>query len=206
MPSTLGIVGGAGSLKDTTQPRLLGYKVNYIENPSFEFDTGNWSGVASATFERVTTDSVNGSACLKVFNVSGSAVAHSSVPLETEGTYFVSAWIKQQEGNTTATNFIRYIQTETLGGSSVQAANIGIVTPTIGEWTRVSGSFVKNASANYVTIRVVTGSTSDTDVFFVDSVMLQKTDVLEDYFDGDSEKCFWAQTPHNSFSGKSPYF
>lgn len=205
MPSTIGIVGGAGSLKDTTQPRLLGYKVNYIENPSFEVGTGNWTGIASATFERVTTDSVNGSACLKVYNVSGSAVQHSSVPLETEGTYFVSAWVKQQEGNTTATNFLRVIQTETLGGATIVAANIGTTTPTIGQWTRLSASFTKNASADYVSIRVVTNSTSDTDVFFVDSVMLQKTDTLEDYFDGDSSNCFWAQTPHNSFSGKSPY-
>lgn len=205
MPSTVGIVGAAGNLKNTQQPRLLGYKVNYIQNPSFEIGTGNWSSVAGATFERVTTDSVNGSACLKVYNVSGSAVAHSAVPLETAGTYFVSAWVKQQEGNTTATNFFRVIQTDTLGGSTIVASNIGITTPTIGQWTRLSASFTKNASANYVTIRVVTGSTSDTDVFFVDSVMLQKTNSLENYFDGDSEDSFWALTPHNSFSGKTPY-
>jgi hypothetical protein len=205
MPSTVGIVGAAGNLKNTQQPRLLGYKVNYVENPSFEIGTGNWSSVGGATFERVTTDSVNGSSCLKVYNSSGSAVAHSSIPLETEGTYFVSAWVKQQTGNTTATNYFRVIQTDTAGGTAIQQSNIGIVTPTIDVWTRISASFVKNASAGYVTIRIVTGSTSDTDVFFVDSVMLQKTDSLQDYFDGDSEDSFWALTPHNSFSGKTPY-
>jgi hypothetical protein len=206
MPSTVGITSAAGNLKNKTEPRLLGYKVNYIQNPSFELGTTNWSGIAGATFERITTDSVNGSACLKVFNVSGSAIAHSGVPLEVSGTYYVSAWVKQQEGNTTATNFIRFIQTDTLGGTVIQQGNVAVTTPTIGQWTRISGSFTKNASANYVTIRVATGSTSSSDVFFVDSVMLQKTDSLEDYFDGDSESCFWTLTPHNSFSGKDPYF
>jgi hypothetical protein len=205
MPSTVGIVGAAGNLKNTQEPRLLGYRVNYVQNPSFEIGTGNWSSVAGATFERVTTDFVNGSSCLKVYNSSGSAVAHSSLPLETAGTYFVSAWVKQQAGNTTATNFFRIIQTDTAGGTSVQASNIGIITPTIDVWTRMSASFVKNVSAGYVTIRIATNSTSDTDVFFVDSVMLQKTDSLQDYFDGDSEDSFWALTPHNSFSGKTPY-
>jgi len=54
MPLSLGIASGAGFLKNPAEPRVLGYRVNYISNPSFEVDTTGWSAVAGATLARST--------------------------------------------------------------------------------------------------------------------------------------------------------
>ena len=73
MPLSLGIASAAGFLKNPAEPAALGYRVNYIKNPSFEVDTSGWSPIASATLSRTTGESFTGSASLSVTNVSASA-------------------------------------------------------------------------------------------------------------------------------------
>jgi hypothetical protein len=62
----------------------------------------------------------------------------------------------------------------------------------------------KQGSANFMIIRVVTGSAVAGEIFYVDSVMLEKSTTLNSYFDGSSGG-FWAGTAHASFSGATPY-
>jgi hypothetical protein len=205
MPLSLGVASGAGYLKNPAEPFLLGYRVNWVENPSFEVDTTGWSSVASATLSRDTVNYRSGLASLKVVNVSGSAAQYSDLPLVAgSGFYTISAYVKLETGATTANYFIRQLQYENIGGPTVAAGNIGTQSLSVtGDWVRLTGTINKAATANYLTFRVVTASTTGGDIFYVDDVMVEKGNTAGTYFDGDTG--FWAGTAHDSFSGSTPY-
>jgi hypothetical protein len=211
MPSTIGIISAAGSLKNTAEPAALGYRVNYITNPSFEVDTTNWFGFGSATLARTTGQSNTGSASLSVTNSNGSGAQFGNsgtmIPLIAgEGTYYLSVYVKLASGATSANYFMRALQYEAQdSGGTVAAGTIGTQALTdTGSWARLSGSFTKSALANFLIIRVATASTTPGDVFYVDSVLLEKSTTLNSYFDGSSNG-FWSGTANDSFSGGSPY-
>jgi hypothetical protein len=211
MPSTIGIVSAAGSLKNTAEPAALGYRVNYITNPSFEVDTTGWSGVSSGTIARTTGEFNTGSASLSVTNASSSGAQFGSpgsmIPLIAgEGTYYISAYIKLANGNAPANYYLRHLEYEAQDSSgSVSTGNVGTQSLAYtGNWVRLSGSFTKNAASNFAIIRVVTNSTTAGEIFYVDSVLLEKSTTLKSYFDGSSNG-FWSGTANNSFSGGSPY-
>jgi hypothetical protein len=207
MPLTLGIAGSAGFLKNNAEPRALGYRVNYVSNPSFEIDTTGWSSVASATLARTTSEFNTGAASLSVTNASGSAAAYGFIPLVAgEGTYYVSAYVKLASGNSPANYFLRHLQYEEQGSAgTVAAGNVGTQSLSYtGNWVRLSAAVTKNTSANFMVIRVVTNSTVSGEIFYVDSVMVEKSNTLGTYFDGGSNG-FWAGSSNNSFSGASPY-
>jgi hypothetical protein len=211
MPLSLGIASGAGFLKNPAEPAALGYRVNYITNPSFEVDTTNWFGFGSATLSRTTGEFNTGSASLSITNSSGSGAQFGNngtmIPLVGgEGTYYLSAYVKLGVGATEANYFMRALQYEAQDSSStVAAATIGAQSLSYtGNWVRLSGSFTKNAGANFLIIRVATGSTISGEIFYVDSVMLEKSTTLKSYFDGGSGG-FWAGSANASFSGATPY-
>ena len=212
MPLSLGIASGAGFLKNPAEPAALGYRVNYITNPSFEVDTAGWSAVAGATLSRTTGEFNTGSASLSVTNVSGSAaqfgiIDGTMIPLVAgEGTYYISASVKLANGNNSANYFLRVLQyAEQNSSSTVAAANVGTTNLSYtGSWVRLGGSFTKNTGPNFAIIRVVTGSTAAGEIFYVDSVMLEKSSTLGTYFDGGSNG-FWSGSANASFSGATPY-
>jgi len=211
MPLSLVIASGAGFLKNPAEPRVLGYRVNYVTNPSFEVDTTNWTGVAGGTLARNTSEFNTGSACLAITNVNASGAQFgnegSMIPLIAgEGTYYISAYVKLASGNASANYFLRFLQyAEQNSPSTVAAGNVGITNLSYtGDWVRLSGSFTKNAGANFAIIRVVTSSNNAGEVFYVDSVMLEKSNTVGSYFDGSSNG-FWSGTANASFSGGTPY-
>ena len=207
MPLSLGISSGAGFLKNPAEPAALGYRVNYVPNPSFEVNTAGWSSVASATLARTTGEFNTGSASLSVTNVSGSAAQYSMIPLVAgPGIYYLSAHIKLAAGNSTANYFLRHLQyEETTSTSTVAAGNVALTSLSYtGNWVRIGAAITKNTAANFMTIRVVTSSTVSGEIFYVDSVMLEKSDTLKSYFDGGSGG-FWSGSANASFSGATPY-
>ena len=205
MPLSLGVASGAGYLKNPAEPFLLGYRTNWLSNPSFEVDTTGWSSVAGATLSRDTVNYRSGVASLKVVNVSAAAAQYSEIPLVAgSGFYTISAYVKLETGATTANYFIRQLQYENIGGSTVAAGNIGIQSLSVtGSWVRLTGTISKAATANYLSIRVVTASTTGGDIFYVDDVMVEKGNTAGTYFDGDTG--FWTGTAHDSFSGATPF-
>jgi hypothetical protein len=211
MPLSLGIASGAGFLKNPAEPAALGYRVNYITNPSFEVDTTGWVATAGGTIARTTGEFNTGSASLAVTNSSGSSAQFGNsgtmIPLVAGGgTYYISAYVKLASGNSPANYFIRQLQYEEQDSAgTVSATNIGIQSLSYtGNWVRLSASVTKQSSANFMIIRVVTGSTTSGEVFYVDSVMLEKSNSLGSYFDGSSGG-FWSGAANASFSGATPY-
>lgn len=204
MPINVGCIGAAGSLKDVTKPRELGYRVNYINNPTFEINSSDWTPFAGTTLERSTSVSYIGGSSLKVTNTSGGGVQNTTrIPfISVDDVWHISAYIKLESTSSTATYYLRHLQyaTET-SSAAISSGNIGIVSvsPSDG-WVRLSGSFTKTQGANFFVMRIATTSSSNTDVFYVDNALAEYTPDLGDYFDG-SYNGFWAGTAHNSRSG-----
>jgi len=205
MPLSLGVASGAGYLKNPAEPFLLGYRTNWVSNPSFEVNTTGWASIAGSTLSRDTVNYRSGTASLKVVNASASAAQYSDVPLVAgSGFYTISAYVKLETGATTANYFIRQLQYENIGGPTVAAGNIGIQSLSVtGNWVRLVGTISKATLGNYLNFRIVTASTTAGDIFYVDDVMVEKGDTAGTYFDGDTG--FWAGTPHDSFSGATPF-
>jgi hypothetical protein len=211
MPLTLGLSSGAGSLKNKAEAVSLGYRVNFVSNPTFETNTTGWSSVAGATLERVTNEYYTGSASLKVTNTTANPAAqfgstNNLIPLLFEGTYQISAYIKVGLGNAPANYFLRYLEYEfAAGGSTIAAGNVGVTQLShTGNWVRISGSFTKNIIGNYLALRVVSSLSNPNEFFHVDSIMVENSSTLKPYFDGSSNG-FWTGSENASFSGGSPY-
>lgn len=211
MPLTIGLSSSAGYLKNKAEASSLGYRINYVSNPTFEVNTTNWSAVSGATLERVTDEYYTGLASLKITNTTSNAAAqfgstNTLIPLLEEGTYQLSAYVKVGLGNAPANYFIRFLEYEfASGGSTIAAGNVGVTQLSYsGNWVRISGSFTKNALGNYLAIRVVSSLANPNEFFYVDSVMVERSTTLKPYFDGSSNG-FWTGSENASFSGGSPY-
>lgn len=211
MPLTLGLSSGAGNLKNRAEAISLGYRVNYVSNPTFKTNTTGWSSVAGATLERVTDEYYTGSASLKVTNTTANSAAqfgstNTLIPLLFEGTYQISAYVKVGLGNAPANYFLRYLEYEfASGGSTIAAGNVGVIQLShTGNWVRIFGSFTKNIIGNYLSVRVVSSLSNPNEFFHVDSIMVENSSTLKPYFDGSSNG-FWTGSEDASFSGGSPY-
>ena len=212
MPLSLGIASGAGFLKNPAEPAALGYRVNYLINPSFEVDTTDWHALSS-TIARSTGEFNTGSASLAVTSTSNTVAASvqcgfsgDMIPLIAgEGNYYLSAYVKLASGNAPATYSLRALQYEEENSAgTVTNATFGLQSLSYtGNWVRLSGSFTKSGSANFVIIRVQ-GPSAIGEIFYVDSVMLEKSTTLRSYFDGGSNG-FWSGSANASFSGGTPY-
>jgi hypothetical protein len=146
-----------------------------------------------------------GAASLKVINTSSSAAQYSNIPLIAgAGSYTISVYVKLGAGTSTANYFLRQLQYENIGGPTVSTSNLGTQSLSGGgDWVRLTGTFTKAVSANYLNIRIVTNSTTNGDIFYLDDVLVEKSNAAGLYFDGDSG--FWSGTPHGSISGGTPY-
>jgi hypothetical protein len=214
MPLSLGIASGAGFLKNQAEPAALGYRVNYIDNPSFEVNIDGWNQFGSATLARSTAESFTGSASIEVTATTAGAGAQrgttgvgNMIPLVGgPGTYYISAYVKLASGTASGTYSLRHLQyEEETSGSTVAAGTVGSQSLSYtGDWVRLSASFTKNTSANFAIIRVSTATANVGEIFYIDSVMLEKSDTLRSYFDGGSNG-FWSGTANASFSGATPY-
>jgi len=209
MPVNVGSIAGAGYLKNPEEAPRLGYRINYIKNPSFNVDIADWTSFNGTTLERTTDEFYVGSSCLKVTNTSGGGVQTlDRIPfIESTDEWTVSAYVKLDPLNDNATYYLRHLQYTAINSlAAISSGNIGIESLTGADgWVRLSGSFTRTSGANFFALRIVTTSASNTDIFFVvDGVMAERVSTLGTYFDGSSNG-FWTGTPNLSYSGATPY-
>jgi len=208
MPVNVGSIAGAGYLKNPEEAPRLGYRINYIKNPSFNVDIADWTSFNGTTLERTTDEFYVGSSCLKVTNTSGGGVQTlDRIPfIQSTDEWTVSAYVKLDPLNDNATYYLRHLQYTAINSlAAISSGNIGIESLTGADgWVRLSGSFTRTSGANFFALRIVTTSASNTDIFFVDGVMAERVSTLGTYFDGSSNG-FWTGTPNLSYSGATPY-
>jgi hypothetical protein len=213
MPLSIGIASGAGSLKNPAEPRALGYRVNLVPNPSFEVNADDWFATTAATVARSTDESLNGSASLRVVTTAAGNGAQygrttspfTKLPYNDQGTYIASAYVKTEVGSASATYVLRYFEYENQTSTSTVGSGIldsKVVADGDG-WVRLDGSWTRTGIANYVIIRIQSGSAVSGNAFFIDNVLVEESNTLGSYFDGDVG--FWSGTPHDSISGGTPY-
>lgn len=214
MPSTVGIFSASGSLKNSSEPAALGYRVNLVRNPSFEVNTTDWSAKGGSSIETSATETYSGSNSLKITlgSVSTTGALYgpngNRIP-GTPGIYTASFYIKPDSGVTDATYRVRMFTYEDDPNGDLLSSPSGgntLITGTDG-WTRISNTFdLTNLSdMNYFSVAVERLSDGSGEIVYVDAFLVEKSGSLGTYFDGSLSAGFWSGTAHNSFSGGDPY-
>lgn len=143
-------------------------RTNLCTNPGFEVNTTGWSAVGSATISRATSRYRVGTASLQVIpSVDNDGASFAFSGLTVGGPTTASAWVY----STIATSIVVSWFTD----SSVFSIPAGA-------WTRVYQTSSTTPSATQtLTIKTPTASSG---TFFIDTVLLEQTDQLRDYFSG----------------------
>lgn len=170
------------SLISETQRVIAEYvpeRTNLVNNPSFEDTTSGWY-TDNSTLARSTSHSKFGSYSLLVTPSTSNGGAMWSASVTTTGVqYILSAWIYAESPTTVAFTY---------GGASESIpANT---------WTRISHVVTFSVPTNFPSIRSV-GSTTP---FYVDAVMVERGNILRDYFDGSFAGAYWFGTANFSKS------
>lgn len=198
------VVGEAGKFNGSVRLRPASIS-NYINNPSWEVDTSYWTMYSGATYERVTTDAVFGSACAKITtgatsnpylycgNVLGGP-AHSIGQVWT-----LSAYVKAANASGIGKTLTARLRED--GDNAKETFSSVTLT---GTWQRISVTRTLTTDAtnlnHYFRFTSMGGSN---DAYFIDAVQLELNPDASPYIDGSLSGCAWAGTAHNSVSTQS---
>lgn len=150
-------------------------RTNLITNPSFETNTTSWSGTGSATIAQSATRAWVGTKSLLVtWPTAGAGSAHADITpggLVVGDTYVLSGYVYVPSGS------------PDVALAAPGPAVTGTSTSTKSAWTQISLTFVATSATNVLRLTTAGASTSG-QTCYLDGVMLEHTDTLEDYFDG----------------------
>lgn len=185
-------------------------RINYIKNPSFERDIQGFDISASHSLTRITSDSVFGSACgeLEISTTAATSASNGGVFLPANATgrvsvvegedYYASVYVKNTIGSRTIELRVAGYTSAT-ASTQITTATVTTANPT--SWTRISVRYTVPATVTHIGVSIrftTTGSTGDK--FALDGLMLEKSTILNDYFDGTSYDGAWQGLPHLSSS------
>jgi hypothetical protein len=118
------------------------------------------------------------------------------------GSYTFSAWVKTTTNFTTLA-LIRW----KLADQSIISDSIATVTPTLGQWTRVSVTAVAPANAALAQPMIRTLTAHSSALFYIDDVLFERASLLDSYFDGTTPAAAagdftysWAGVAHKSYA------
>ena len=182
-------------------------RTNLITNPSIETNTTSWSGTnigisQSTTFAKYGVDSLKGIVAttgtnrfIDFFN--------TAVPVTAGQVYTYSCWVYLPTTNTANIPLTLQVHPWRAAGF-LSGINLQTQTVTRGSWTRFSGTFTAPATTTSALFRVInTASWVAGQEIYIDGAMLEKTNTLNDYFDGSSTipiGCAWTGTANLSSS------
>lgn len=178
----------SGSYFDGSLPNSgdLSYVWNGLEEESTSAITVNpvqdWTGINGAIVYQNSAEKYAGAKaalvlCSGVVGLQGiRLISRAAVSASTQ--YFASAYVKGEAGKIITLGIEEWTSTGTYIGSTTTAN----ITAT-GSWQRVSVSRVMGANAARANV-VVSNVASVVHTFYVDSVLLEASSTLQDYFDG----------------------
>lgn len=156
----------------------LGWNVNILtaNQSSIETDTTGLTGVANCSIARVTTQEFHGSAALQMTATAGADMdagvsSGSRRSVDASSQYVGSIYFKP---DTTARSVRVVVEWYNAAGASIGSDAGGIVTESVGTWTRASVSAVAPAAAVAARIfgRVLSAGASE--VHYIDALQLEK--------------------------------
>lgn len=163
----------------------------------------DWTGIYGATVYRTATESYAGDfsgqvICTGTVGLQGvRLISRATVSPSTR--YYASAWVKGEAGKTLRIELQEWSADGTYIGSS-SSSN----TTATGSWQRISANRVLSASGGTADV-IINNVNAVQHTFYVDSVMLEASATLQDYFDGsfpgvDDFSFTWNGTPNASTS------
>lgn len=216
MPSIVGVVSGASSLKNPANARELGYKLNPVVNPSVEgayttpwSDRGSLSGaVTTRSSEQSYAGIYSWKTVMGTDTECGPLYGRDNyrIPIIGSTQYTISCYAKLDSAATTQ-NFrfrIFYYTAQVAGSISATAGTSSSLSVADG-WKRFSSTFTSPSNALFCAFSFTTSAAIDDEIFYSDHYFFDQSSSLRDYFDGNSVGCFWTGTPEESFSATTPY-
>lgn len=204
--------GGSATAWETNRDikiYMLPVRTNHVPNPGAETNTTGWAGT-NAALARVTSEHQTGVAALRLTSSAGGTMdAHTTTgtggfPVDEESTYTGSAYFKAAAtGRSCRVKLVWY----DTGGSVISTSTGDSVSSVTTGWTRAEVTATAPALAVYGAIVaevLATGGASE--VEYVDSVLVEESASLLDYFDGagtPDADYLWDGTTHGS---KSYYY
>lgn len=194
--------GGYGTL--STDLTAGSVRTNLCTNPSFEVDTTSWINYGTAPgLSRSLAQFLYGVASLKIAPTSsGIQGAYFNAPCTAGLPYTFSTWFYRQAGSAVCKLTADWHKADTTLISSLSAAPI---TTDLGGWVRVAITGIAPALATNVSINInYTAAVANTDVGYVDNVLIEQSSILGTYFDGYNGG-IWTGTANASTSVDSIY-
>lgn len=173
---------------------MIGTRVNEVTNPSFETGTTGWSALplGSATIAQSNDWAQNGTYSLKI-TPAGSIFdgAYTSITALTSGIAYTGSVYGLFASGVDYTLTMVY---------NPGMPDVDFITKTFtGTGQSQRENVTIDTKATTYELRVATSTTSTTP-FYIDSVLVEKGDVLRGYFDGGSPFCTWDGTANASKS------
>ena len=175
--------------KAATAGALGSLRTNLIPNPSFETNTTGWAGVG-ATVARSTAQAMAGTASLAITSTSASPFTASGartanlIPVTSGADYAVRARVRATVAGQRGYIYLRWYDAsrKQVGSTTVTSVNL-----TVDTWTLLSGVKAAPSNAAFVDVLVQTLVVAAAgEVLYVDTVMLERSSTVGEYFDGSS--------------------
>lgn len=182
---------------------------NYVTNPSFETSTAGWS--SGATIAQSTQEAQFGTESLKMAGTVVTAGASISVSLPHAGTYTLSGYVFMPGGNTgdlATTLGLACVQVIGGIGQTVISGSVDSDDAVVDAWQRVDVTFEAPVSVTDGPLTFpatctlsLTSSLLAGQYCFLDGVMVEETDELTQYIDGNQGQGYaWTGTTNLSTS------
>jgi hypothetical protein len=169
---------------DINKPTYEYIRTNLSTNPSFENNTQGWTNTAG-TLVRSTANAYIGSAS---GNLSSAGITRQFFTSEFGATYTASFYAKAGAG----TAVIEFSGIASTGGTAAYTAvSTTTGTLTTADWTRISTTF--DSSTQFAGIEIK--QTPITNPIFFDAVLIEKTPLLDAYFDGANSPVYNSTDP-----------
>ena len=160
-------------------------RINEVTNPNFESAVGNWAATGATAATSATQFHDGAQSLALTTSVAGNVVLNSGTntqgyPVFASTPYAASFWVRPGAARTVTAAINWYDNTNTLISTTTGTGVAAAATT----WTRVwvTGSSPANVASATVTLTVA--GTALSEVTYVDSVLLERGSVLQNYFDG----------------------
>ena len=165
---------------DLENPSFEYERINLSSNPSFENNTTGWVAT-SGTLTRSTAQAYIGTAS---GSLSAGGVAEQYFQSDFGDEYTVSAYARTSSGsaNVTVSGITSF------DGVTYTQTNPSITSVNSSGWTRISTSF--QASSIFSGMRI-----SSPSAVFIDAVLIERSPVIDAYFDGDNDPVYNTDDP-----------
>lgn len=167
-------------------------RTNLITNPSFETGVAGWASAQTSVVQS-TTYALNGtnSMATGVTNSTDSNIGYWSLTLPSAGTYIYSAYFYVPVGSTIAGRTISFSPEGTITGVNVISSTSAILVA--GSWARANIVFTSTSTTGYSIVHRLSGtmSTAVGQTIYTDSILLEKSPILDTYFDGSFSNTYY---------------